>query len=456
MLRSIWFFVKVALFVVAAVWVANRPGYVDISWLGYDIHAQVGFVLLFLFIVLLLCLLVYKLFLSVVNFRRYLRQKAKEKRTRKGYRALTLGLSAVAANDAKTAQYQAQRMRHLLPDERGLSYVLEGQAARLTGHNDSARQAFEKLLENEDTAFLGLRGLMTMAMEDGDAVLALSHARKVSKKYAKQPWVIKMMYNLELRAGQWNKALMTLKKGEALKFFDQKQSRYDRIAIYLQQADVALAQEQNAEAGRYLRKAYRLDSSYVPAVMALAKFYLAQHKNRKVVHMVEKAWKEQPHPALTELWGRVVPQKMQKAPAGRLRWFERLVALNPDSAEGKLAAAREALDAHLWGEARHYLGDAEKLRPSARLYTMWAELEEAQDNMEAAQMMLKKASFADAEKAWVCKETGRVYERWLPIAEPHGAFNTIVWDYPKPYKHDVMPFLPDTAGLLMSAKADSY
>ena len=43
---------------------------------------------------------------------------------------------------------------------------------------------------------------------------------------------------------------------------------------------------------------------------------------------------------------------------------------------------------------------------------------------------MEKAADAPASKVWTCKVSGRIYERWLAIAEPHGSFNSIVWDYP--------------------------
>ena len=432
MLRAIWFAVKLGLLVAVAVWVANRPGYVDISWLGYDVRAQVGFVLLALLLSLSLLLILHRIFLGIVNFRKFLKRRSEEKRRTKGYKALTLGLSAVAAGDAKIANYQAFRMRKLIPDDRGLSYVLEGQAARLNGDDDAACGAFEKLLKNEDTAFLGLRGLITIAVEKGDTAQALSYARHVSKKHARQPWVARAVYDLELRDGQWQNALVTLKKAEKNKIITPERAHSDRIAIYLQQAEVALALNKTGEAQRFFAKALKLDPHYAPTAINFARYCIIQNKRRKAVSVIEQAWKENPHPELAALWGKLVPAaKKKKGMPARFHWFEKLVALKPDSAEGLIAAAEACVDENLWGEARHYLERAQKYEQSARLYNVWVVLAEAQGNDEESREMMKKAASAKAGKVWTCTETGRVYARWSPIAEPHGAFNTIIWGYPQ-------------------------
>lgn len=432
MLRALWFAVKVGVLVGAAVWVVNRPGMVEMNWLGYNIHAHLGFVLLALLIALCLILLLYKLFLSVVNFRKFLSQRAARKREKRGYRAFTLGLSAVAAGDGTAAAYQAARMRKLLPDgNMGLSYVLDAQAARLKGDKNAAQAAFDKLLANEDTAFLGLRGMIAMAAEQGDTAAALSYARQVSNVHAKQPWVIKTLYGLELREGQWENALITLKRAQKHKIVDKDKAASDRVAIALQQAEEALRDDKRMVAQRYLQKAHKLDKKHVPAAIRLASFYADTGKRRQAVTVIKDTWRLNPHPELAELWARTAPKVRKKSGSSQLDWFEKLVALKPDSVEGQLAIARIAIDEHLWGEARQYLVQAEKSQPSARLYRLWAQLEEGQDHIDSAQTMLKKATDAEAEKVWACTETGRVYKHWSPIAGPHGSFNTIVWGYPR-------------------------
>jgi len=40
--RALWFFVKIAVVVTIAVLLANRPGHMSITWLGYNIDLAVG------------------------------------------------------------------------------------------------------------------------------------------------------------------------------------------------------------------------------------------------------------------------------------------------------------------------------------------------------------------------------------------------------------------------------
>lgn len=204
----------------------------------------------------------------------------------------------------------------------------------------------------------------------------------------------------------------------------------DQVALLLQQAEDALLENKKSVAERLMRKAHRLDTAHVPAALRLASFYLDGGRRRKAVTVIKETWALAPHPELAQLWSDAAPRACFKDTAKRLAWFEKLVALKPDHVEGQLAIAAIAIDDKLWGEARQYLTRAEQIMPSARLYRLWARLEEYAGNIESAQEMLKKAVDAEAEKVWTCRETGRVYDRWSPVAHPHGAFNTIVWDYP--------------------------
>jgi HemY protein len=105
--------------------------------------------------------------------------------------------------------------------------------------------------------------------------------------------------------------------------------------------------------------------------------------------------------------------------------------LNPQSSQGWIGTARAAMAASLWGEARAFLQRAEVIERSPALYKLYAELEDRTDgDRHAMRDWLLKASGAPPTKVWFCKQSGRVYPSWSPVAEPHGSFNTIVWDYP--------------------------
>ncbi len=452
MLRALIFAIKIGLIVAAAFWVAQRPGEVELNWLGYHVTAQIGIVLLFLFIGILFILAVHRILLGLAGLPKAWRKRQAVKRHEKGYRALTQGLTAVAAGDAKQASDKAAQTRSAWPDDKGLSLLLEAQAARLRGEEEAARETFDRMLGNKDTAFLGLRGLLVNALERGDNSRSLELARKAKGMHPRQPWINQMVYDLELEAKDWPQAERTLTKAVKLGAVEHKQAQRDRIAMLAAQADEKQASGDISEAIKLLRKAHKIDAGFVPVAERLATLYLDKNNKRSAKNVVEAAWKKNPHPDLVPLWDRMVPAGRRRDVSARMHWFEKLVALKPDSVEGQLAAAEVAMDDALWGQARQYLDMAEQIAPSARLYRLYAQLSEKQGESEAARRWLEKAAEAPAEKVWTCRETGRIYESWSPVAAPHGSFNTIVWDYPSArHALAVRSMLPQNE-LLITAK----
>lgn len=429
--QTLWFMIKTAALVALGVWLFLRPGYTDLSFADYDVRMKTGVALLGIYAGLLVLLFLHRIYIAFSDIPKAWRRYHERKRHVKGLQAISLGLSAVAAGDSKVASYQAYRARQLLPEDKGMAPFLDAQAARLRGDTEAARDHFQQLIDNRDTAFLGLRGLMLTAMEDGDIEKALTLSRDALKLHPKQPWVLLLVYQLNIRTHHWAEAGKMLTQAQKIKAIDYDKAQSDQVALYLQQAEEAHERGEMQNAVRYAKKAQALAPSFVPAALRMAKLYREEGHRRAAVKVVEACWRANPHPDLVPVWDSLAPDKKSSDMAARLRWFERLVALKPDSVESQLAVARVAMEDGLWGEARQYLAMAEKLQPNARLYRLWAKFAERQHQPEESRHWLEKATEARPDKVWVCRETGRVYDHWTALAQPHGAFNTIVWEDPQ-------------------------
>ncbi len=432
MIRALWFLAKTALLIGAVLWVAEQPGTVRVEWLETTITIHVGLFMAGLLGIILLSIFIYGVIRGAADLPARYRHHAKTKAREKGYRALTLGLTAVAAGDTKAAIRESKRARSLLPDDKGLPLLLEAQSARLDGREGDAQKAFVALLDNKDAAFLGVRGLLQSSIESGDYGSALKLARKALALHPKQKWILRSVYDLEVRGRHWSNARDILARAVKAKAISKERAQSDKVAMALALALEAQDQGLDEVVHDQLKKAYRLDGTFIPGVIMLAQYYAGKGQRKKAVALVERVWRKTPHAALVTLWGGLMDEKVQKTDAlSRLRWYERLVKLNTEHAAGHLAAGVAAMDGGLWGEARAHFTQVEKLQPSAALYKALAKLEEkAAGNEEAARVWLEKAADADGDKVWVCRESGRVYDFWRPIALPHGSFNTIEWAEP--------------------------
>jgi len=431
MLKTFLFFVKTALIIGALIWLSEQEGNVQIEWMDYKADIHVGLFLAGLLVFILLSIFVYRVMRTVVDFPASYRYYSQNRAKDLGYKALTLGLSAVAAGDTKEAVKQAEKARSLLPEDKGLPLLLEAQAARLDGREGDAQQSFAGLLENKDTSFLGVRGLLQSSLDSGDKKEALDLARQALKIHPKQPWILRSVYDLEIEAKLWNDAGATLKRAVKVGAISKERAISDRVAMALA---VALSAEdeglQDVALSQY-KAARKLDADSVPAVLLSAEYYMRHGQNSKAKALIEKAWKRAPQAAYVDVWAKLIAAKDSQDALARLKWFERLVDISPNNARAQLAAGNAACEAALWGEARKFFMGAEAIRASKELYIALAALEDkASGNEDAARKWLEKATDVPAERVWICRETGRVYDRWEPVAIPHGSFNTIEWNYP--------------------------
>lgn len=431
MLRSLWFFAQLAIVVSAGIWIAMQKGTVDLVWNNYSFSLNLGLFLIFLTVFTLAVVFFFRLIGIVLSVPSSMTRRRRERNRQKAFSALTRGFVAIAAGDSKKATALARDVRYLMPNETGLPLLLEAQAARLRGDESAARLSFEKLLGDKDAAFFGIRGLVKSSLDAGDVQKALSYAKTALEQNPKQPWILKSVYDLEIQAQQWEDAYRTLQKLTKHKVVDSKQSISDEVALLMILAEKDLTSGYQEGWKHKVERAHKLDYSFVPAVIALGNDWIDRGKLGKVSSMVEKAWKVAPHPELALLWDKIAPMPKASDPLRRLRWFEKLVALNPDDVDGKLVAAKVSMECGLNGQAREYLEAAAQSRPTVQAFRLLADLEEqTSHNANKVREWLEKASQAVPDAVWYCSQTGTIYDHWSGVALPHGAFNSIVWGHP--------------------------
>ncbi len=431
MIRAIWTLVKIAIVIGLVIWVAERPGEISVDWMDYKFTFHVGFFLLIMLSVVVLGIVIFSVIKTVLDLPKNLTRYRDITHKDKGLRAITLGLTAVAAGDAKNAAYHAHRAQHFLDKDEALPQLLNAQAARLNGDELQAARIYSNLIEHDEAGFIGVRGLMQSALDHGDDDGALELGHRALELYPKQDWILRIVYMLELSARNWDSALKVLYRAEKSGAITANKANSDRVAMLLAEADQAKDNNDEALYFKKLQKAYKTDPLFVPSAVRLAQMYLDRDKRKAAVSALEKIWQATPHPDLAALWGLACPVSKDDDPMVRVRWFEKLVDLKSDSVEGLLALARTLIESGLWSEARTTLERAENIRPNVELYKLWARLEDrATHDNNAVREWLEKAADAPRERVWICSETGRVYKLWAPVSD-QGLFNTIIWDFPE-------------------------
>ncbi|CAO3405730.1 heme biosynthesis HemY N-terminal domain-containing protein [Azospirillum largimobile] len=427
MIRALWFLLKVAVVIAIAIWLADRPGTVSVHWLGYAVEAPFWVALLVTLAALGIAALGYRLIRGLIRTPQRIRRHSRVRRRERGYRALTQGMVAIAAGDAPTARKMARKADGLL-NEPPLTMLLSAQAAQLQGDERAARQYFEAMLERPETAFLGMRGLLTQAIKSGDRVEALNLARKARGLQPNTPWLLGTLYDLEARAGDWAAAEGTLQQAIQAGAIPTEEGRRHRAVLLLERSFEAERRGRADAALSHAQAAHDMMPGFVPAAVRLARLQLAADRPKPAAKVVERAWRQSPHPELAEIYRGLVSGY---DPLARVRLFQKLVRQAPDSAESHLVVAQAAIEAQLWGEARQHLNRAMEIGPTRRTYRLMAELDRGErHDEEAAKDWLAKAADAPEDPVWTCNSCGAVSHNWGGLCGHCGAFDSLTWKTP--------------------------
>ncbi|WP_376957409.1 heme biosynthesis HemY N-terminal domain-containing protein [Azospirillum sp. A26] len=427
MIRALWFLLKVAVVIAAAIWLADRPGTVSVHWLGYAVEAPFWVALLVTLVALGIAALGYRLLRGMIRTPQRLRRHSRARRRERGYRALTQGMVAIAAGDAPTARKMARKADGLL-NEPPLTMLLSAQAAQLQGDERAARQYFEAMLERPETAFLGMRGLLTQAIKSGDRVEALNLARKARGLQPNTPWLLSTLYDLEAQAGDWAAAEGTLQQAIQTGAIPTEEGRRHRAVLLLERSFEAERRGRADAALSHAQAAHDMMPGFVPAAVRLARLQVAADRLKPAAKVVERTWRQSPHPELADIYRTIVSSYDALT---RVRLFQKLVRQAPDSAESHLAVAQAAIDAQLWGEARQHLNRAMEIGPTRRAYRLMAELDRGErHDEEAAKDWLAQAANAPEDPVWTCSSCGAVSHNWGGLCGHCGAFDSLTWKTP--------------------------
>lgn len=390
MLRAILIFVKIGLIVAAGVLLTEYPGEVSVDWQGWRIETSLAVLALAVVIAGILIALLTRIVTGIAHVPRDFINARRAARRERGYKAMTQGLVAVAAGDTAEARKQARKAESLVSDP-PLTRLLAAQTAQLEGNSEAAHDYFIEMLEDPNTAFLGIRGLLTQAMNDGDLAEARRLTEQANKLRPATPWVVRQLIDLQRRERDWAGAIHTVTEAMKRKTLPESEAKPLKATLLMAQAQAKHASGLKDTALKLATDAHKLDTTLVSATATMARLLAERGKQAKAAKLIEESWAHTPDPALARAYGDVAPPGTDDL--AQVRRFERLLGLNPGDPESHLALAEASLKAGLWGEARNHLAKVLTDDPDPRVCRLMATLEESEHgNLDAARLWLTKAS----------------------------------------------------------------
>ena len=349
-------------------------------------------------------------------------------REQRGYQALSDGLMALASGEGRVALTKASKAEKLL-NKPELTNLLVAQAAEMTGDTKKASDTYKKLVTNNATRFVGVRGIMKQKLAEGDDETARKLAEKALELKPRHQESQDVLLNLQTKAQDWAGARSTLTA--KLKSGHLPRDVYKRrdAVLALSEAKDILDDTASVEQQEYAIEANRLSPDLVPAAAMAARAYIEKGKPRAATKILKKAWEVQPHPDLAHVFAEIAPDE---SPEERIKRFTALTRVHPENMETRLILAELNIVAEDFPEARRALGDVVEKQADARAYTLMAAIERGEGASDAVvQGWLAKALNAPRGPQWVCDNCHDIQPEWAPVCQNCHSFDTLSWQTPQ-------------------------
>ena len=420
MIRVVFFLIVLAALALGFAWVADRPGDVAVTWLGYHIETSLTVAALGLIVLVLVLMFVIWLVRAVLRSPEQMSMFFRHRRAMKGYQAVSRGLIAIGSGDQKLARRAADDAARLTPGA-PLTLLLSAQSAQMAGDRPAAERAFRAMTRHEDTKLLGLRGLYVEAQRRGDADGARRAAEIAAKTAPTLTWAGQAVLDDRCAANDWAGALAAL---DRMKGGLPKEEYRRKRAVLLTARALALADIERDTARNLALEAVKLAPDLVPAAAMAGRRLVEAGEQRRARRILEAAWRANPHPDIAEAYADL---RLGDSARDRLARMQKLAATVPGQLEGALAVARAALDAREFATARSAL-EPFVSAPTRRVATLMAEIEEAEHgDTGRVREWMGRAMRASGDPVWTAD--GVVSDRWLPIS-PNGRLDGFEWRVP--------------------------
>ncbi|MDO5632462.1 MAG: heme biosynthesis HemY N-terminal domain-containing protein [Paracoccus sp. (in: a-proteobacteria)] len=371
-------------------------------------------------------------------------------RERKGYEALGEGMLAVASGEGRLAMSKAAKAEKYL-DRPHITNLLAAQAAEVAGDSSRAGEIYRKLLDDERTRFVGVRGLMRQMLAEGDTKTALLLAQKAYALKPRHTEIQDTLLQLQTQEGDWHGARAVLKdkrkRGDLPK---DVHIRRDAV-LALQEASEVLAHGSSISAREAAISANRASPDLIPAAVLAARSYIAQKDFRNAARVLEKTWSVRPHPDVAAAYAEIAPDETSDA---RLKRFQTLIRKNPDHEESRLLSAELLLATEDFPAARRALGDLAEVHPTVRTLSIMAAVERGEGADEAVvRGWLARALTASRGPQWCCDKCQNVMLNWSPVCDSCGGFDTLTWREPDERHNGAAPAGAEMLPLLIGPGA---
>lgn len=391
-----------------ALWMAHNPGSVTIQWAHWRLDTTASVFTAIVVLSALLGLWLFQLVRGLFSLPTLTKKWMHQRKLKEGFQALGRAYAANLIEDIDTFQKEALRAKKLLQDE-PVALLAAAQATLAAGRSTVARPLLSTLSGTTYARSPALKLLADVAEKEGDYVEQKRLAQEAYSLAPRSAWVIPVLMTCYIRDKDWGEAAQ--KAEEFLKFMP-----HDPLCMRIASACWAACAEHDLEsddpttAVRHARKALRIKSDFLPALVIAIRSFQRDGSVDKASSLIAETWPKKPHPVLADCFFDLHAADDSLKVASKVQKITHTASEAPESF---LFLAEAALKAHLWGQARTALSPLCDQNNAKAAYLM-AQVEDGdRGSAEVVSMWLQRA--VEWRKANLTEETDEAYsaQAWL-------------------------------------------
>ena len=411
MIRVLIYLVIVALLAFGAVWLAERPGDVVITWQGERVETSVMVLMAAAAAVAVAAVVLWSIVRAIVRSPDAVSRFLRNRRGVRGYQAVSHGPDRGRLRRCARRQevhrrgqaHRAERAAHAAAERAGGAARRRPRRGRRHLPADGGPRRHQAARPARPVR----RGAAAQRPRRRAAL-----CRGGRQAGARSPaWAGQAVLEFRCVAGDWSGALARLERNMKSGLIDKTAYRRQRAVLLTAQAlaaedGVAPPTPGQPDAGRERAQALALEAvklapDLVPAAALAGRLLGAAGEKRKATRIIEAAWRANPHPDLADAFAHLRPGNSARE---RLARVESLAGKAPGDAEAAIAVARAALDAKEFAVARAALAPLLEA-PTRRVAALMAALETA-----------GRATRAAAANGWRARSTRAAIRPGPPTA----------------------------------------
>ncbi|MBA4749737.1 MAG: hypothetical protein H2057_03855 [Alphaproteobacteria bacterium] len=374
MWRKLFILVQLLLLGLLAFWLLKNPGQMTVHWFGMRFDMEVSTFVLATLMALAIVGIAYAILKKLFNLPSRLFQKYTASNETKSLEALYNAFEAYFAADYTLCLERLKDVTSLVK-EKDLCTLLKAYCHLQLGNFRRAEHAFYGLAQEERTAAAGFMGLLQNAQLTGDTAKVWQYAKELSDMATPHKGLLFCLYEGGLAEKAWDAAQRAVLELERRTLITPAQGKSMKARLLYARAEEANASTDKREALYLAEQSTDLELS-LDGVRLLVPLLLSQDHPKRAKRVLKAFLAEQFDPLLFTELARL---EDLKTPTQRFALLEELIMASPTPSKSQLQALiQEALESHLWGKAKQFLGlylkaygeDGAYLDYSARLLTL--------------------------------------------------------------------------------------